>query len=275
MSRVWFITGAARGLGREVALHALAAGDDVVATSRAGDAGLADHGPGRLLEVALDVTDDRQVDAAVRAAVQRFDRIDVLVNSAGHGLLGAVEETSDDEVRAVFETNLFGLLAVTRAVLPGMRARRSGHVVNIGSMGGFAQVAGWGVYGATKFALEGVSEALQAELAPLGIRVTVVEPGGFRTGFLDAVRTAAVELDDYADSSGAVRRAVRTGSVQQAGDPARAAAALHTALMSPEPPFRLQLGADAVEMVEDKLDRVRAELERWRELAASTAGPPS
>jgi NADP-dependent 3-hydroxy acid dehydrogenase YdfG len=260
-----------------MALHALQAGADVVATARGlsqVEAAFA-AAPGfswRLLPVALDVTDERQAMAAVEAAIARFGSIDVLVNNAGRGLLGAVEEASAAEVEAVFATNVFGLLNVTRAVLPHMRAARSGHVVNISSMGGFAQVAGWGAYGATKFAVEGLSEAMQAELSPLGIKVTIVEPGSFRTSFLDgsSLRTTANELPDYAATAGRVRQAVATSNGGQVNDPAKGAAAIYAAVTAGQPPIRFQVGPDAIAMVEDKLIRVRDELEAWRSLASST-----
>lgn len=275
----WLITGAARGLGHEIALHALRAGDDVVATARSlsgvQEAFATVPGSDRLLAAALDITDQDQAQAVVDAATARFGSIDVLVNNAGRGLLGAVEEASAAEVEAVFATNVFGLLNVTRAVLPGMRAAGSGRLVNISSMGGFAQSAGWGVYGATKFAVEGLSEALQAELSPLGITVTIVEPGSFRTGFLQggSLRTTATELADYAPTVGPVRQAVATRSGAQVNDPARGAAAIYAAVTAPHPPSRFQVGPDAVATVEDKLVRVREELEEWRTLASSTLFP--
>lgn len=218
--------------------------------------------------MALDVGDESE---AV-AAVARFGSVDVLVNNAGRGLLGAVEEASAAEVETVFATNVFGLLNVTRAVLPHMRAAHSGHVVNITSMGGFTQVAGWGVYGATKFAVEGLSEALQAEVSPLGINVTIVEPGSFRTGFLDgsSLQTTAKELPDCMATAGRVRQAVVTSNGGQINDPAKGAAAIYAAVTAEHPPFRFQVGPDAVAMVEAKLTRVRAELEAWRPLASST-----
>lgn len=277
MVATWLVTGAARGLGRAIAQHALDAGANVVVTARSLEqvrSAFADA-PGcdrRVLPLALDVTDQEQAAAAVRAAAARFGGVDVLVNNAGHGLVGAVEETSSAEVEAVFATNVVGLLNVTRAVLPGMRAARSGAVVNIGSMGGFAQVSGWGVYGATKFAVEGLSEALGAELAPLGISVTVVEPGSFRTGFLGAgsLRTTAARIADYEPTAGAVRRAAEAGDGEQANDPARGAAVIYQAVTCEHPPSRLQVGPDAVAMVERKLAHVRAELDAWRPLATST-----
>jgi NAD(P)-dependent dehydrogenase (short-subunit alcohol dehydrogenase family) len=272
----WFVTGAGRGLGFEIAQQLLSAGDNVIATARSlttleeafGDRATS----GRLLLVPLDVTDEKQAERAVEAALGEFGHIDFLVNNAGRGLLGAVEEASSAEVRAVFDTNVFGVLNVTRAVLPSMRARRSGHIVNIGSMGGFAQVAGWGVYGATKFALEGLSEAMHAELLPLGIPVTIVEPGSFRTSFLDGSSLQIVENEyvDYAETAGRIRHTVRGSSGGQPSDPARGAAAIIRAVTSDKPPLRLQVGPDAVAMVEAKLNRVRGELESWRELASDT-----
>ena len=273
----WFITGAARGLGHEIARHALAAGANVVAAAR----GLAQAevsfssdraAAGRVLPVALDVTDEGQAVAAVEAALEWFGRIDFLVNNAGRGLIGAVEETSAVEAEAVFATNVFGLLNVTRAVLPGMRAQRRGHIVNIGSMGGFAQVPGWGVYGATKFAVEGLSEAMRAELAPLGIAVTVVEPGSFRTDFLDgsSLHATAREIADYATTVGPVRTGAAANNHGQINDPARGAAAIYAAVTAVNPPSRFQVGPDAIAMVEAKLVHVRRELELWRSLAAST-----
>ena len=202
--RVWMITGAARGIGARITEAALARGEAVVATSRDA-ASLQKRFPesDALLALPLDVTDEAQAAAAVQSALARFGRIDVLVNNAGYGLLGAVEEATADEVRRLYDTNVFGLLNVTRAVLPAMRARRSGHVINISSLGGYQSGPGFGVYCSTKFAVEGLSEALHGELAPLGIHVTVVEPGYFRTDFLDSNSLAVSPriLDDYAASA--------------------------------------------------------------------------
>lgn len=272
---VWFITGASRGLGLEIAREALNRGDSVVATARTPES-VESALPGfgdRLLAVPLDVTSEEQSKAAVSRAVERFGRIDVLVNNAGRGLLGAVEEISDAEARAVYDTNVFGLLTVTRAVLPVLRGQRSGRVLNISSVGGFTTGAGWGVYGSTKFAVEGLSEALHAELAPLGVHVTVIEPGVFRTDFLDSssLHRAKGVLDDYADTSGKTRNWADESNHEQQGDPVKAAKALFALAESPEPPLRLQLGADSVDRVEAKLTRVKAELDHWRELSVSTS----
>lgn len=270
---VWFITGASRGLGAAVAEQALSRGDRVVAAVRRPESIVPGTWGDRLLAVRLDVTREQEAQRAVATAIDRFGRIDVLVNNAGTGLVGAVEETSAAEAERVFATNLFGVLNVARAVLPVLREQRSGTVVNIGSMGGFAQVPGWGVYGATKFALEGISEAMAGELTPLGVRVMVVEPGSFRTDFLDAGSLGATGtvIDDYAATVGPVRAMTSVRSHGQPNDPVRGAAAIVEAATAADPPTRLPLGRDAVAAVERKLAHVRKELAAWRALSESTA----
>ena len=270
---VWFVTGASRGLGAAITREALSRGHQVTATARDADAlrrAFAESPD--VLPMAVDVTDERQINAAVEATVERFGRIDVLVNNAGRGQVGAVEEVSDAAARALFELNVFGVLNVLRAALPTLRAQRSGHVINIGSVGGFATAPGVGLYGATKFALEGLSEALRGELAPLGINVTVVEPGGFRTDFLDSssLQIEPTVIADYAASAGATRETIVTYNHLQRGDPARAAAAIVDVTEIDEPPLRLQLGADSIERIEAKLDLVGRELDQWRSVALST-----
>ncbi|MET8850755.1 SDR family NAD(P)-dependent oxidoreductase [Amycolatopsis sp. NPDC004625] len=274
---VWFITGASRGFGRLLTEAALAAGDQVVAATRAGP-GPDDREDAARLDVRLDVTDPAQAEAAVAAAIARFGRIDVLVNNAGYGLFGAVEEASDAEVRALFDTNVFGVLNVTRAALPALRARRSGRILTISSSAGFASGAGRGLYSASKFAVEGLSEALRQELAPHGIHVTIVEPGSFRTGFLGTTsrRRTAVTEPAYAATVGTLHTAITRGDGRQPGDPAQAVAAIRTVAAAAEPPLRVQLGEDCVRLVEGKLAQVAGELHRWRALASSTgfAEPP-
>jgi NAD(P)-dependent dehydrogenase (short-subunit alcohol dehydrogenase family) len=277
-SQVWFITGASRGFGLEIASAALDRGDAVVAAARNPEA--LDHAFGKhekLLSVALDVTNEEQAQAAVAAALKRFGKIDVLVNNAGRGLVGAVEEASAEEVRANFAVNVEGLLTVTRAVLPSMRARRSGRILNMSSVGGFTAWSGWGVYSGTKFAVEGLSEALHAELAPLGIHVTIIEPGPFRTDFLDAssLVRAAKRIADYDGTAGAAREWANSNNQGQPGDPAKAAAAILTIGSVPNPPLRLQLGVSCVQRVEAKLKDVAGELEQWRTLAESTEYEPA
>lgn len=271
--KTWFITGASRGFGALITERALAAGDAVVATARDPNAlppHWRDHP--RLLAVALDVTNEAQARQAVSAAINRFDGIDILVNNAGFGLIGAIEETSAAEVERVFATNVFGLLHVTRAVLPSMRARGRGRVLNFSSIGGYASAAGFGIYCATKFAVEGISEAMSLELEPLGIQTTVVEPGYFRTGFLSdsSVLSTAARIEDYAGTVGAVRAFAQAADGQQPGDPARLADAIIELARAETPPRRLPLGADTVARIEQKHREVEAELRQWRGLALST-----
>ncbi|WP_329189484.1 oxidoreductase [Actinacidiphila glaucinigra] len=270
----WFITGAARGFGLEVARQALERGDRVVATARDPrdvERALSAYGE-RVLAVALDVTDEAQARAAVDAAVYAFGRIDVLVNNAGRGVLGAVEETSDAAFRAVYETNVFGLANVTRAVLPVMRRQRSGRILNLSSIGGFRGAPGFGVYCSTKFAVEGLSEALHGELAPLGIHVVIVEPGYFRTDFLDAssLHTEGRVIDDYAATAGAVRDAVPGLNHTQPGDPVKGARAMIELADSGHPPMRAQLGSDCAAAMDGKIAELRKETDAWRDLALST-----
>jgi len=273
--RVWFITGASRGFGALIAAEALASGDAVVATARNPadvTAKLGEHP--RLLAAKLDITQESQAREAVEAAVQRFGRIDVLVNNAGFGLLGAVEEASAQDVERVFRTNVFGLLTVTRAVLPRMRQQRSGHILNFSSIGGYASAPGWGVYCATKFAVEGLSEAMAGELAPLGVHVTIVEPGYFRTDFLDgqSLAVSRERITDYDGTSGAIRQHAQAMNHSQPGNPAKLARAIVTLVNAPQPPLRLALGSDTLERIAEKNREVNRELEAWRALSLSTDG---
>jgi NAD(P)-dependent dehydrogenase (short-subunit alcohol dehydrogenase family) len=274
--RVWLITGASRGIGAQIAEAALANGDAVVAAAR--DAATVTKRFGArpaLLAVALDVTNEAQAAAAAEAAIARFGRIDVLVNNAGFGLLGAIEEATGEEVRKLYETNVFGLLNVTRAVLPAMRAKRKGHVINISSLGGYRSAAGFGVYCSTKFAVEALTEGLHAELAPLGIHATVVEPGYFRTDFLDntSLSVSPRVIADYAESAGRVREAAKQINHNQPGDPVRLAKAIVTLVEAPVPPVRLPLGTDTLQVIRDKHAFVEKETAAWQALAASTDFP--
>lgn len=274
--RTWLITGASRGFGALIAEQALNAGDAVIATARKPadvTARLGEHP--NLLAVRLDVTREEEAHAAVAAGVARFGRIDVLVNNAGFGVLGAVEETSMVEAERLFATNVFGVLNVTRAVLPHMRRQRCGHVINISSLGGYQAYLGWGVYGSTKFAVEGISEALQQEVAPLGIHVTVVEPGFFRTDFLDeqSLVKTALELADYDETVGVMRKFARAANHAQPGNPARLAEAMLVLANAEQPPLRLPLGSDAVARIEQKHAQVEVELQAWRSLSLSTDFP--
>jgi NAD(P)-dependent dehydrogenase (short-subunit alcohol dehydrogenase family) len=274
--RTWFITGSSRGFGVLIAREALAAGDAVVATARnpkqVADA-LGEHP--NLLVMPLDVTDELQAQAAVAAAVERFEKIDILLNNAGYGLIGAVEECTPEEVEKVYRTNVFGLLGVTRAVLPHMRARRSGMIINISSVGGYSSKVGSGIYCSTKFAVEGLSETLAAELAPLGIKVMIVEPGVFRTDFFDprSVEVTPSRIADYVQTAGATRERVVRLNHLQPGDPAKLATALTRLTREPNPPLRIAFGSDTVAAIEDKNAFVAEELARWREISISTDFP--
>lgn len=271
--RVWFITGASRGFGALVAQRALDGGDAVVATARNPKAIVDRIGAHPdLLALALDVTRESEAVAAAQAAIDRFGRIDVLLNNAGFGLMGAVEETSQEEIEAVFRTNVFGLLAVTRAILPHMRKARSGRILNISSIGGYRGSAGFGVYGATKFAVEALSEAMRAELKPLGIHVTAIEPGYFRTDFMDAssLKVSRIVIPDYSATAGRVRANAGTVNGAQPGDPDKLARVLVDFAGEPDPPVRLPLGADTVAAIEAKHASDAAIIARWREVALST-----
>ena len=271
--RVWLITGASRGFGAEISKAVLASGDKLVATARTTQ-GLQHLGTnGNLFTAVLDVTDELQVRDAVQAALAHFGHVDVLVNNAGISLLGAVEESSGDEVERLYRTNVFGMLNVTRALLPSMRQRRSGHIINISSVAGYSAYAGFGVYSSTKFAVEGLTEALHIELAPLGIHATVVEPGFFRTDILDTSRSlieTAARITDYADTAGAMRDAVPGYNHQQPGDPAKLASAILTLVNAADPPLRLPLGPDTLKRMAEKNALVERETSIWRSLAAST-----
>ena len=273
MSKVWLITGASRGLGLAMAKAALKAGDSVVATARDPAAVTTALGhDDRLLACALDIAEPGQAEAAVHAALDRFGRIDVLVNNAGYGLLGLFEESAADEVDRQFRVNVFGTMDMTRAVLPVMRRQRAGHVFTITSIGGLRGSAGGSLYCATKFALEGWSEGLAAELVPFGIRVTAVEPGRFRTDFLDpsSVRHAGAAIADYAAVSATLKTAFDDANHRQAGDPAKLADAMLQLVDAPEAPLHFLAGTDAVAVLEQRIARDRAQLETWRSLSAST-----
>jgi len=273
---VWFITGCSTGFGRELAKLVLGRGWRAVVTARdpksvqdlvAGKEDLA-------LALKLDVTKAEQVAEAAKKAEAKFGRIDVLVNNAGYGFLSAVEEGQEDEIRAQFETNFFGLAAMTRAVLPLMRKQRSGHILNISSIGGFIGFPGVAYYNASKFAVEGLSEALAKEVEPLGIKVTIVEPGPFRTDWAGrSLITPRKAIADYTDTAGARRKGISSGSGKQVGDPVRAAAAMIKVVESPNPPMRLLLGRMALNGARGKLDQLRRDFDTWEAVTVSADYP--
>jgi NAD(P)-dependent dehydrogenase (short-subunit alcohol dehydrogenase family) len=269
----WLITGCSTGLGRALAGAVLDSGHNAVVTARDVDhvTDLADAAPDRALAAALDVTNPEQIAAAVQMAQEQFGGIDVLVNNAGYGYRAAVEEGEDADVRALFETHFFGTVAMIKAVLPAMRERRSGAIVNISSIGVQLTPVGSGYYSAAKAAIEGMSGALHGELAPLGISVTVVEPGAFRTDFAGRSLTqSATVIDDYADTAGRRRKESDTMHGTQAGDPAKAGTAIVTAVESSEPPAFLLLGDDALFSYRHIADRRAKEIAIWEKLSCST-----
>ena len=276
MSKIWFVTGAARGLGAEIAKAALAAGDRIVVTGRRREALEAAFGPDSdsVLSLALDVTREADSHAAVEAATARFGRIDVLVNNAGYGNLGLFEETTDAEARAQYDTNVFGLYNVTRAVLPTLRRQRSGRIFNVSSVGGLVGGEGGSLYCATKFAVEGFSESLAREVAPFGIHVTIVEPGFFRTDFLDqtSVQYGSIHIEDYAEISAQMKAFWDSRNHTQAGDPAKLGRALVDLAERTDPPLRFAAGSDALAMIGGKIDSLRAELDAWSDLSVTTDG---
>ena len=271
--RVWFITGASSGFGRALAEAVLEHGDRLVATARdtATIADLARAYPERARALELDVTDRERVRTVVDEAASEFGRLDVVVNNAGYGLRGALEELSEEELRAQFETNVFGVLGVTRAALPHLRRQRSGHVVQMSSVGGVVATVGGGIYAGTKFAVEGFSEGLAKEVAHLGIRVTIVEPGPFRTDFAGRSSRRARPIADYAESVGEAHERFLRMDGNQPNDPALGARAIIRAVEAEDPPLRLPLGPEAFRMIRAKLKEQRRELDAWEPLGAATA----
>jgi NAD(P)-dependent dehydrogenase (short-subunit alcohol dehydrogenase family) len=272
MDNVWFITGSSRGLGRSLTAAVLAAGQRVAATARRpeqlGDL-VAQYGD-RILPLALDVTDSAQIGKAVADAIAHFGRLDVVVNNAGFGITGAVEGYTDEQVRSQLETNLYAPIAITRAVLPHLRQQRSGHILQIGSMGGRVGNPGAAIYQAAKFGLGGFSEALSKEVAPLGIRVTCVEPGGFRTDWATDSMTYAPEVPGYETTVGPRIAMLQGGAFEPMGDPDKAAQVMLKLVENPAPPMHLLLGSEAVAITEYAENARRAELEKWRPVSVST-----
>jgi NAD(P)-dependent dehydrogenase (short-subunit alcohol dehydrogenase family) len=275
MSKVWFITGATRGIGAEIAKAALASGNQVIATGRKLEEitkalGISDN----LLPVALDVTHEDQIKTAVQAAVEHFDRIDVLVNNAGYGHLGVFEETALEDIRAQYDTNVFGLMAVTQTVIPIMRKQRSGRIINISSVAGLKGVFSAATYASSKFAVEGFSQALAEELAPFGVYVTAVSPGFFRTDFLDisSVKYSEKGIEDYADSLAAFREFHDNKNHSQAGDPKKLGEVIVHLTQIDNPPVSFIAGSDGLEWMKNVLDSRRSQMNEWHDISVSTDG---
>ena len=271
---VWFITGCSTGFGRELAIHLLESGYRTVVTARNPDEVNDLTAKGEALVLKLDVTDQGQIDAAIKAAEDKFGRIDVLVNNAGIGYFAAVEESEEDQVRRMFEINVFGLSRMIHAALPGMRKRRAGFIVNLSSIGGLVSFPVTGYYHATKYAVEGLSEALWQEVEPLGIKVMLVEPSGFRTDWAGrSANESKRQIDDYASTAGVRRSQSRTTSGKQPGDPIRAAHAIVKAIESPNPPHRLLLGNHAYEAAMEKIEDLRREFSAWEAVSRGADFP--
>jgi NAD(P)-dependent dehydrogenase (short-subunit alcohol dehydrogenase family) len=271
---VWFITGCSSGFGRQIAKHVLELGYRVVVTSREREdvQDLAEAGDALVLT--LDVTDRAQAEEAVRRAEEHFGGIDVLVNNAGIGYFAAIEESDEADVRRMFEVNVFGLCRMIHVVLPGMRKRRKGFIVNLSSIGGLRSFPALGYYNATKFAVEGMSEALWQEVEPLGIRVMLVEPSGFRTDWAGrSANETKRQIDDYAETADKNIQSLRKVSGHQAGDPVLAAQAIVQAVESPNPPHRLLLGNDAYDGALSKLDELRLEFTTWESVSRGADSP--
>jgi len=276
MTKVWFITGCSTGFGRELAQLVLKAGQQVVVTARK----ISDINdiiapyPTTALALPLDVTKPTDIELAVKQAKEKFGRIDVLVNNAGIGYFGAIEESEDEEIRRMFEINFFGLANMTKAVLPLMRAQRSGHIINIASIAGLVGYPAVGYYNATKFAVDGFSESLSKEVAPLGIKVTIISPSGFRTDWAGrSANTSKVVIDDYAATAGANKDSIRGYSGNQPGDPMRAAQAIMKVVDAPNPPYRLLLGKGALKSARAKLDLLKKDFDTWEEITVWTDHP--
>lgn len=274
--RVWFITGASTGFGRMLAEELLRRGERVVATARDTSKveDLVRQYPAQVVALPLDVTSPTQIESTAAQGIAAFGHVDVLVNNAGYGVNGAIEEVAEEEFEPMFQTNIYGVIRTTRAFLPHFRTRRSGHVVNFSSIGGLIGSAGWGYYNTTKFAVEGFSEALAAELKPLGVHVTVIEPGPFRTDFLGrSGKLAQRELPEYIATAGKAREYLQTQSGKQPGDPQKAVETVIAVVDAAEPPLHLLLGKSALMRFENKLAEWQQEIKRWKEVTITADYP--
>ena len=276
MSKIWLITGCSTGFGRALALEALKQGNKVGVSARKTEdiKDIIDQYPKTAIAIQLDVTNETEIASAVAMMTQHFGRIDVLVNNAGIGYFGAIEESEDTEVRRMFEINVFGLANMTKAVLPIMRKQKSGHVVNIASIGGLVGFAGVGFYNATKFAVDGLSESLSKEVAPLGIKVIIVAPSGFRTDWAGrSANNSQIEIEDYATTAGANKATIRGYSGNQPGDPVKAAEAIVAAVNHPNPPLRLLLGAGALKGARNKIIDLQKDFDAWEKTTLGADAP--
>jgi NAD(P)-dependent dehydrogenase (short-subunit alcohol dehydrogenase family) len=275
-SRVWFITGTSTGFGRLLAQELLRRGNRVIATAReiSKIEDLVHQHPATARAFTLDVTNPAQIESVAQQAIAAFGHVDILVNNAGYGLNGAIEEVSEEEFEPMFQTNIYGLIRTTRAFLPHFRQRRTGHIFNLSSVSGLIGGAGWGFYNATKFAVEGFSEALAGEMKPLGVHVTVIEPGPFRTDFLGrSGKLAAKEFPEYKDTAGKARDYLKTQAGKQPGDPQKAVEAIIAVADSPAPPLHLILGKIALIRFRDKLALWQKEIAAWEPVTVGSDFP--
>ena len=270
--KVWFITGASAGFGKAFAKYAVNQGYAVVATARSFDKlkDIKALAPDHVEIIQMDVTKPSEIANAVEKSIARFGQLDVVINNAGYGIIGAVEETSDKELRALMDTNFFGAMNVIREVLPHLRERRAGAIVNISSFGGQLSAPGYSAYSASKFALEGVSEALVGEMAPFNVKVLIVEPGSFRTEFAGVPLQTKPPMDDYQSTVGESIKATRSHDKMQIGDPFKAAAAIDQALKAEKTPLRLQLGADSVAVIKAHAENLLRDLHEWQAVGVAT-----
>jgi NAD(P)-dependent dehydrogenase (short-subunit alcohol dehydrogenase family) len=275
--KTWFITGCSTGFGRILSEMALQRGDRVIATARKLSTleGLRSHAktPDHLALYELDVNQTEQIRQVVKTAAETMGRIDVLVNNAGYGYVGALEETDPQEIRNVFDTNVFGLIEVTRALLPHMRAQKGGHIINLSSVAGMSGTPGAGIYNATKFAVEGLSEALAGELSSFGIKVTLIEPGAFRTDFANRSLRVAAYMPEYAEALAVTRHYYETIGGRQPGDPVEAARAILKVVDHPKPPLRLPMGKIALARIRSKIDQYQKEMQDWESTILETDYP--
>ncbi len=269
--KVWFITGISRGFGKAIAEEALSRGDAVIGTTRDGKSDIQKH-KDNLQVMRLDVAIEKDVKTTLAKAYSIYNRLDVIINNAGYGQMGAVEEVSSDELHDQLKVNVFGTFYVIQAALPYLRAQKSGHIMNMSSIGGLTTRPGLGAYAASKFAVEGLSQALVQEVKPLGIKVTIIEPGTFRTDFLadSSIRTAKSKIDSYSASSGELVKRFEDLNGKQLGDPALGAKAIVDVAYSASPPLHLILGSDALERVRGMLSNLKEEIDKWEKISVST-----
>ena len=274
-NKIWFITGCSTGFGRCLTEELLKTNHKVVATARDPKTldDLVKKYPDQILTIALDVTKKSDIEKAVKAATSKFGRIDVLVNNAGYGMLGAVEEASESDIKRIFDTNVFGLIEMTKAVLPGMRSQKSGHILNISSVAGFASLPGFGIYNATKYAVEGMSEALHGEVAGLGIKVIIIEPGPFRTDFSNRSLGKAAEMQAYDEVLKTMRQYTNNIDGKQPGDPVRGAQAMIELVSMNNPPLRIPFGQIAVDRIQYKIRNFSSDMKTHEKLIMGTDFP--